>query len=318
MRRLRSLGDLVLAALCLWAAWYHTPAGAVLRIAGAHLAGTRTSTRPLLAYYSAGTQGARGAPEILAPAVPLSPAAALGYGAAGVVARLDEAERAAVLARSGSRDAKPESLGPALTLLAERTGSRESAVLAMFCGLDAARFAHTRARDGDLADLARQLPPRYEDGVARAAQALSLATAYGLAWPLPDRAPVTSKFGFRADPLSGERRLHAGVDLGVPVGTPVRAPGPGVVRRASNDSVNGRTLVIDHGSGITTVYCHNDALLVSAGDRVETGQIVSRSGDTGRSTGPHLHYQLDLPSGPADPFRFRVAHPVQLAHGGVD
>jgi murein DD-endopeptidase MepM/ murein hydrolase activator NlpD len=129
---------------------------------------------------------------------------------------------------------------------------------------------------------------------------------------------VTSRFGYRIDPLSGERRLHAGVDLGVAVGTPVRAPGPGVVRRASSDAVNGRTLVIDHGSGVVTVYCHNDALLVSPGDRVDAGQIVSRSGDTGRSTGPHLHYQLDLPSGPADPLRFRVAHLVQLAHGGMD
>jgi hypothetical protein len=318
MRRFRSLGDLALCALCLWAAWYHTPAGALLRIAAARLSGTRSTARPLLAYYSAGTQGARAPLEILAPPVPLSPGAALGYGVAAVVAHLDPRERQEVLARAGARDATADGLGTAVALLAAQTGSREAAVLSLFCGIEAARFAQARARVGDLVDLARELPPRYEDGIARAAQALALGTAYGLGWPLSERAPVTSPFGYRDDPLSGGRRLHAGVDLGVPVGTLVRAPAAGVVRRASSDSVNGRTLVLDHGGGVTTVYCHNDALLVSAGERVRQGQIVSRSGDTGRSTGPHLHYQLDLPSGPADPFRFRIHGAVQLARGGTD
>ena len=117
--------------------------------------------------------------------------------------------------------------------------------------------------------------------------------------------------------LSG-RRLHSGVDLGVPIGTPVRAVADGIVRRASSDSVSGQLVLVDHGSGVSTIYCHNDELLVSEGDRVEKGQVIARSGNTGRSTGPHLHYQLDLPQGPVDPFRFRGARPVHVALGATE
>jgi murein DD-endopeptidase len=122
----------------------------------------------------------------------------------------------------------------------------------------------------------------------------------------------------REHPILSGRRLHAGVDLGVPIGTDVHAVGPGIVRRASDDAVSGLALVIDHGSGVTTVYFHNEKLLVRKGDHVEQGQVVSRSGDTGRSTGPHLHYQLDLPSGPVDPLRFRAVHPQRADRGGTD
>jgi murein DD-endopeptidase MepM/ murein hydrolase activator NlpD len=318
MRRFRSLADLVLAALCLWAAWYHTPAGALLRIVGSRIVGMRTSARPLLAYYSAGTQGGRALPDLPAPRALLAPGAALGYGVAAVLGQLDSRARGEVLQRAGARDATPEAVAAAVAQLADHTDSKEAAVLSLFCGAEAVRYAQARSASNDLADLARQLPPSYEDGVAHAAQALTLGTAYALAWPLPDWARVTSPFGVREHPLSGGRRFHAGVDLGAPIGTPVRAVAAGIVRRASADAANGRTLVIDHGSGVTTVYCHNDALLVSAGDRVEKGQMVSRSGNSGHSTGPHLHYQLDLPDGPADPFRFRVVRPVHVAEGGVD
>ena len=122
----------------------------------------------------------------------------------------------------------------------------------------------------------------------------------------------------REHPVLGGQRLHAGVDLGVPVGTEIHAVAPGIVRRASEDSVTGLALAIDHGSGVSTVYFHNDALLVRKGDHVAQGQIVSRSGNSGRSTGPHLHYQLDLPSGPVDPLRFRAAHPQRVERGGRD
>jgi murein DD-endopeptidase MepM/ murein hydrolase activator NlpD len=120
---------------------------------------------------------------------------------------------------------------------------------------------------------------------------------------------VTSPFGYRIHPTLGIRKLHTGVDLGVSVGTQVRAVSGGVVRRASEDRVNGKVLVIDHGRGVSTAYCHNSDLLVSAGQRVDRGAVVALSGSSGRSTGPHLHYQLELGHEPFDPLGFRGAGP---------
>jgi hypothetical protein len=318
MRRLRSLLDLALAGLSLWAAWYHTPAGALMRFASAQVFGTRTTARPLLAYYSAGTQGAQ-PPEVIVPRPPLAPGAALGAGASAAMSRLAPAERERILARAHVRSATPGELSDAIVRLSSRHGSREAGVLAFFCGGEAAEFAVGRAGKGArLEELARELPPSYERSISLAGETFTLGTAYALAWPVPPWAHVTSPFGVREHPVLGGQRLHAGVDLGVPIGTEVHAVAPGIVRRASEDSVSGLALVIDHGSGVSTVYFHNDALLVRRGDHVAQGQVVSRSGNTGRSSGPHLHYQLDLPSGPVDPLRFRSAHPQRVERGGRD
>ncbi|HKC60701.1 MAG TPA: M23 family metallopeptidase [Myxococcales bacterium] len=315
MRRARSLADVLLAALCLWAAWYHTPPGALLRTAVARLSGSRGATPALLSYYGA---GALQLAEPLPPRAALSPGAALGLGAQSALERISPPDRAQVLARAGLKSSSADALGDWIGREAERQGSREAAVLALFCGEEAARFARERASGSGLEELARQLPPRYADRIALAATALTLGTAYALAWPLPDSAQVTSSFGLRAHPLLGARRFHSGIDLGVPIGTPVRAAADGIVRRASDDRVSGRLVLLDHGSGVSTVYCHNDSLRVAPGDAVKKGQVIALSGNSGLSTGPHLHYQLDLPQGPADPLLFRAARPPQLATGGTE
>src|SRR5207253_3076381 len=142
MRALRRVFDLFLSALCLWAAWYHTPPGALARTAVARVSGTRASVRPLLSYYGAG-------------------------------ARTGQAVR-----------------------------------------------------------------------VALAAPTLTLATAYALAWPLPESAQVTSPFGLRAHPLLRKRRLHTGIDFGIPPGTAVHAVAEGVVRRSSDDAVSGKLVLL--------------------------------------------------------------------------
>jgi murein DD-endopeptidase MepM/ murein hydrolase activator NlpD len=139
-----------------------------------------------------------------------------------------------------------------------------------------------------------------------AALALSLSTAFTLVWPVPDLTEVTSPFGMRNHPILKGERLHAGIDLSVRQGTPIIAAGPGVVIRAGETKVNGRYLIIDHGHGVTTAYLHNSKLLVVEGQRVAAGTFVSLSGNTGRSTGPHLHYQLELSQQPVDPLFFRA------------
>ena len=103
---------------------------------------------------------------------------------------------------------------------------------------------------------------------------------------------VTSEFGYRRDPFTGETRGHTGMDLAVPTGTPVRAALPGTVTAAQYHSSYGYYVMIDHGNGLSTLYAHNSQLLVRVGQTVETGDIVSLSGSTGRSTGPHLHFEV--------------------------
>jgi murein DD-endopeptidase MepM/ murein hydrolase activator NlpD len=208
-----------------------------------------------------------------------------------------------------------------LSALSAEVGPDEVALAALFCGAEPARFAQKRARaEGrppTLEELAAQLPPDFADPVALASQATTLGTAYALSWPVPEHTRVSSPFGVRNHPILGSRRMHTGVDLSVPAGTSVHATGPGVVARASEDAVNGRMIVVDHGRGVTTAYCHNDELLVRTGQPIERGAVIARSGNTGRSTGPHLHYQLGVGGAPVDPARYRRARLPMHAGDGL-
>ena len=103
---------------------------------------------------------------------------------------------------------------------------------------------------------------------------------------------VTSEFGNRIDPFTGQRRGHTGMDLAVPTGTPIRAALPGTVTVSQYNSSYGYYVMIDHGNGLSTLYGHNSHLLAQVGQTVEAGDIIARSGSTGRSTGPHLHFEV--------------------------
>ena len=106
------------------------------------------------------------------------------------------------------------------------------------------------------------------------------------------RSIVTSEFGGRLDPITGKRDGHTGMDLAVPTGTPVRAALGGTVTTATYHSSYGYYVMVDHGNGLSTLYAHNSRLMVKVGQTVETGDVVSLSGSTGRSTGPHLHFEV--------------------------
>ena len=320
--------DALCAAVCLWAATYHTPAGALVRSGVAKALGTRASSQSLLAYYSAGVYDEAPGVSPLPRSVPRPPKItgpmaneqALGYGAFAAMQELTGPSRAPLLAQGLARgiargrieDPKqgPMELARLIGALSSELGSPEVALAALFCGEDAARFARDRiiaeGKLPDLVALSDALPPESGEGLQAASRAASLGMAYALGWPVDEGTRITSPFGMRLHPVLGTRKLHTGVDLGVPSGTRVRAAADGTVRRVSEDAVNGRVVIVDHGRGVTTAYCHNDTLLVAVGEHVARGQVLSRSGSTGRSTGPHLHYQLDLGGTPVDPLQFRV------------
>jgi murein DD-endopeptidase MepM/ murein hydrolase activator NlpD len=120
----------------------------------------------------------------------------------------------------------------------------------------------------------------------------------------PVRGSVGSRFGFRVDPFNGKQRMHAGLDFVVSPGTPVRAPADGIVSFAGWDEQYGKLVSIDHGFGVLTRYGHNSQLYVQVGQKVSKYDVISASGSTGRSTGPHVHYEVRVNSIPVDPSNY--------------
>jgi murein DD-endopeptidase MepM/ murein hydrolase activator NlpD len=121
-------------------------------------------------------------------------------------------------------------------------------------------------------------------------------------WPV--RGRVTAGFGQRMDPLSGEGAFHAGLDISAPYGSAVDAAGDGIVFHAGPDAGYGNAVLIDHGYGIQTKYGHLSRISVVVGAEVKRGQQIGSVGATGRTTGPHLHYEVRINETPVNPARY--------------
>ncbi len=120
----------------------------------------------------------------------------------------------------------------------------------------------------------------------------------------PVDGPIGSGFGFRLDPFTGRGALHTGLDFPAPGGTPIVAAAGGVVLSADTHPAYGQTVELDHGNGLVTRYAHASKLLVRAGDLVKRGQRIALVGSTGRSTGPHLHFEVLVEGAPQNPAKF--------------
>lgn len=128
----------------------------------------------------------------------------------------------------------------------------------------------------------------------------------------PTQRPVKnvragSRFGFRIDPFTGERAMHTGLDFPASVGTPILAAAGGVVIVQQYHAAYGNMVEIDHGNGLITRYAHASKTFVKKGDIVKRGQAIAAVGSTGRSTGPHLHFEVWVSGVPQDPQRFLAA-----------
>lgn len=150
------------------------------------------------------------------------------------------------------------------------------------------------AMDGDLDALLRQARIQHE-GYRALIDTLSFRD--DTLGRLPSIRPVdtgwlSSTYGYRDDPFTGRKRFHRGLDYSVPKGTPIRATADGVVRALKRDRGLGMMIRIDHGNRITTTYAHMSEWHVTQGQRVTRGQVIGLSGNSGRSTAPHLHYEV--------------------------
>jgi len=128
-------------------------------------------------------------------------------------------------------------------------------------------------------------------------QSLSGSTPQG--WPT--KGWLTSYFGMRKSPYTGRPKKHEGLDIAANTGTPVVATADGVVARIETSSGYGKTVILDHGYGYRTLYAHNSKFLVKRGQKVSRGDKIAEVGNTGRSTGPHVHYEILLNGVPVDP-----------------
>lgn len=122
-------------------------------------------------------------------------------------------------------------------------------------------------------------------------------------WPVR-RAMISSGYGARHSPFTGNREFHAGVDIIGRIGDPVRVVASGVVRRTARLPHYGKLIEVDHADGYATLYAHNDKIIVREGDVVKKGQIIALLGNSGRSTGPHLHFEIQKNGRRLDPMPY--------------
>lgn len=120
----------------------------------------------------------------------------------------------------------------------------------------------------------------------------------------PAKGWLTSRFGYRMSPFSGKSILHAGLDIAAAPGSPVYAPADGVVTFASYDEGYGKLVSVDHGYGVSTRFGHMSQIYVQVGQRVSKWDVLGAVGNTGRSTGPHLHYEVRINGTPVDPINY--------------
>ena len=140
-------------------------------------------------------------------------------------------------------------------------------------------------------------------------------------WDWPLTGVISSDFGERSSPWGRSWEFHAGLDIRALQGTPVAAAGSGTVVYAGRMRGYGNMVVVDHGFELKTVYAHLSAIYADLGRRVQTGEVIGAVGQTGRATGPHLHYEVRVGTAPVDPMCYlagagRNARPLALTLGG--
>jgi murein DD-endopeptidase len=310
--------DLALVAVAVLAMLSRTPVGALLWYAGERVRGHSADLPALTAYFS--NSGASSPPldvELVAegPSEPLDADQLPEPWRTAARTTLAQQVPPSLAAVLGVRGVEPTAAAALAEIDTMWKVHRDAALVLEIAALGAdqrdravARAVSAGEEDPESYDVHR----RYLSG-ATAHEAdrfvggtLALATALDLTWPLEGEHRVTSPFGDRFHPVLKRNQLHDGVDIGAPIGTPVRAAQGGTVAVVGESKVSGRYVVIDHGYGVRTSYCHLNTTPVRQGATVGRAETFALSGNTGRSTGPHLHYGIKIAGRWVDPERFRA------------
>ena len=164
-----------------------------------------------------------------------------------------------------------------------------------------AALAADRSRVGQLQAESTQIQRLLQSRASRAASSRVVGSE-DLIWPVS--GPITSPFGYRVDPVTHQYALHAGIDIGAAMGTPIKAAKAGTVIFAGQETGYGNYTCIDHGGGFSTCYAHQSKELVTVGETVAQGQVIGLVGDTGYTTGPHLHFETRVNGVPKNPLLY--------------
>ena len=130
-----------------------------------------------------------------------------------------------------------------------------------------------------------------------------------LAWPVPGYTKISSNYGMRVHPITGQYKLHTGVDISAPMGANFVAANDGIVTKAGYNTAYGNMVIIDHGGGISTLYAHGSEILVTVGQTVTRNEPILKVGSTGYSTGPHAHFEVRING--------VVTNPIEYITNGV-
>jgi len=206
----------------------------------------------------------------------------------------DRKEAEALRNRLQATQAREERETAALASRKEAAEARQSEAVQLLRSTNAERAQ----AEADLAELER-IENEIEEFLSRIQSGMGNAgLAYAGKWsgwgspPIRAAYRFTSGFGYRVHPTLGYWKMHNGVDLACPSGTPIHAAAAGRVVREGYDGINGNHVILDHGDGWSTAYCHCTHTVVGMGENVSAGQVIGYVGSTGRSTGPHLHYAV--------------------------
>ncbi|OJU60163.1 MAG: hypothetical protein BGO08_09175 [Altererythrobacter sp. 66-12] len=187
--------------------------------------------------------------------------------------------------------------------------ANETATSTQITGAIDTTHASSASGDREFRELFASWKSMDHTGVVSAQPIARVSVPSGM--PVQD-ATLTSSFGMRNHPILGGRRDHKGIDLAQPIGTPVYATADGLVSKAAPFSSYGNYIQIEHGGGLETRYAHLSGFAVATGDQVHKGQLIGYVGTTGRSTGPHLHYEVRVAGDAVDPTPYMVGN-TQLA-----
>lgn len=197
----------------------------------------------------------------------------------------------------------------AFSMAAAPAQAGETNAAAVVGAIDTSKIAGTAQDGGD--DQFQQLFATWEEPAHVAATKLRVAVPSRM--PLEDTR-LTSDFGMRTHPVLGGRSNHKGVDLAAPSGTPIYATADGFVSKAEWYSSYGNYVSIEHGAELQTRYAHMSRIAVAPGSRVRKGEIIGYVGSTGRSTGPHLHYEVRIGGEAVNPIPYMVESEAQRAY----
>lgn len=201
--------------------------------------------------------------------------------------------------------------GKTLRVDVHAAGSQPARQIAVDVGQHQYAVQHLKVAPGQVnlsdADMARYQRERRRTSAVTATHSHPVPSAMRMRQPA--KGVRTSAFGLRRVFNGVARNPHGGLDIAAPIGTPVHAPLPGRVIDTGDYFFNGRTIWMDHGAGLLTMYCHLDRIHVKAGQRVAAGDRIGSVGNTGRSTGPHLHWSVMLNRTMVDPALFMPEAP---------